>query len=84
MALPVVFFVFSCRQFAVYVARWRKRRGGDEHGTAALRPNTVKRPSSARMRATQIVNVALYASKIGTRIALVALLWHLAFHTPLR
>ena len=84
MALPVVFFVFACRQLAVYVTAWRKRRGGDDHGTSALRANSVKRPTSARIRATSVVNVALYGSKVTSRVALVALLWHLAFHTPLR
>lgn len=27
MALPVVFFVFGCRQFAVYLSSWRRGKG---------------------------------------------------------
>lgn len=35
-------------------------------------------------RAARVVNLWLYVGKQASRVAIVGLLWHMAFHTPLK
>jgi len=96
MILPVVFFVFACRQYLVYVHAFRRRyfasRGtaNNTHaGTdmirdyAAHRRARGQRPSSRQLRAVMSVNGALYVTKILLRLVLLSIMWHLAFHSQL-
>ena len=90
MILPVVFFVFACRQFLVYVHAFRARyfasrmNGNNISGaiTTAGSPPGL-RPTSRQIRAVMNVNGALYVTKIVLRLVLVGVTWHLAFHSPL-
>lgn len=81
MVLPVIFFVFACRQFLVYTQKFRMSWGNGIN-TAASSPRGP-RPTSRQIRAVMSVNGALYVTKIVLRLVLLGVIWHLAFHSPL-
>ena len=90
MILPVVFFVFACRQFLVYVHAFRARyfaSRDDGNNTSGAITTTRSppglRPTSRQIRAVMSVNGALYVTKIVLRLVLMGVMWHLAFHSPL-
>lgn len=81
MVLPVVFFVFACRQFLVYAQKFRTSWGNSTNTAASSPPGP--RPTSRQIRAVMSVNGALYVIKIVFRLVLIGVIWHLALHSPL-